>query len=98
MPLEEHIREGLRWSFKERFKERRGRLEIIADILLVAKKGEKKTAIAYKANLNFNRVENYLSYLEEKGLMEHTGGEYKTTEKGREFLRDYQKMKELLKR
>ena len=96
MPLEEHIREGLRWSFKERFKERRGRLEIIADILLVAKKGEKKTAIAYKANLNFNRVENYLSYLEEKGLMEHTGGEYKTTEKGREFLHDYQKMKELL--
>jgi len=96
MPLEEHIREGLRWSFKERFKERRGRLEIIADILLVAKKGEKKTAIAYKANLNFNRVENYLSYLEEKGLIEHTGGEYKTTGKGKEFLHDYQKMKELL--
>jgi len=97
MPLEEHIREGLRWSFKKRFKERRGRLEIIADILLVAKKGEKKTVIAYKANLNFNRVENYLSYLEEKGLIEHTaGGEYKTTGKGEEFLRDYQKMKELL--
>jgi len=29
MPLEEHIREGLKKSFKER----RGRLEIIADIL-----------------------------------------------------------------
>jgi len=71
-------------------------LEIIADILLVAKKGEKKAAIAYKANLNFNRVESYLSYLEEKELIEHTGGEYKTTEKGKEFLRDYQKMKELL--
>ncbi|MEA2032044.1 MAG: winged helix-turn-helix domain-containing protein [Euryarchaeota archaeon] len=49
-----------------------------------------------KANLNFKRVERYLPYLEEKGLIEHTSGEYKTTERGKEFLRDYQKMKEQL--
>ena len=92
MPLEEHIREGLKKSFKER----RGKLEIIADILSVAKKGAKKIAIAHNANLIFDRVGKYLFYLEKKGLIQHTGGEYKTTEKGKEFLRDYQKMKELL--
>ena len=81
---------------KKSFKERRGRLEISADILLVARRGAKKTAIVYNANLNFRRVENYLLYLKEKGLIEHMGGEYKTTEKGKEFLRDYQKMKEQL--
>jgi len=98
MSLKEYVREGLKESFKESFKKRRSKLEIIADVLSAARGGANKTAIAHNANLNFNRVENYLSYLVEKGLMEHTDGEYKTTEKGREFLRDYQKMKELLKR
>ena len=59
----------MRESRKERFKERRGRLEIIADILLVARGEAKKTAIVYKANLNFKKVERYLPYLEEKGLI-----------------------------
>jgi len=94
MPLKEYIREGL----KENFKERRGKLEIIADVLLVARGGAKKTGIAHNANVNFIRVGNYLLYLEEKGLIENTGmsGEYKTTEKGKAFLRDYWKMKEQL--
>ena len=96
MPLKEYIREGIKEGLKNRFKERRGKLEIIADVLSVARRGAKKTAIAHNANVNFNRVENYLLYLEEKGLMEHTSREYKTTEKGKEFLRDYKKMKEQL--
>ena len=85
-------------SFKEGFEERRGRLEIIADILSVAMEEAKKTEIVYRANLNFERAGKYLPYLEEKGLIENEnmGREYKTTEKGREFLRDYQKMKERL--
>ena len=91
-PLKNAIEEGM----KKRFKERRGRLEIIADVLLVAKEGEKKTAIVYKANLNFNRAGKYLLYLEEKGHIEHTNEGYKTTERGKEFLQDYQKMKEQL--
>ncbi len=94
--LKEYIMAGLKKSFKESFKERRGRLEIIADILLVAKRGAKKTAIADNANVNFNRVGNYLLYLEERGLIEHTRGEYRTTEKGKEFLRNYRKIKEQL--
>jgi len=85
-------------SFKEGLKERRGRLEIIADILSVAMEEAKKTEIVYRANLNFKRAGKYLLYLEEKGLIENgnMGREYKTTEKGREFLCDYQKAKERL--
>jgi len=98
MPLEEAIKEGIRKSLGERFRERRDKLEIIADILLAAMKETKKTAIARKVNLNFQRVEKYLSYLEERGLIEYTSNGYKTTEKGKEFLHDYKKMKELFKR
>jgi len=43
MPLEEHIRGGIKGGLKKRFKERRGKLEIIADVLLVARGGAKKT-------------------------------------------------------
>ncbi|MBE9594879.1 MAG: winged helix-turn-helix domain-containing protein, partial [Proteobacteria bacterium] len=46
----------------------------------------KKTPIVYKANLNFKRVDAYLPYLVDKGLIENTGAVYKTTEKGKEFL------------
>ena len=95
-----YIGDGIREreSFKERFKERRGRLEIIADILSVAMEEAKKTEIVYKANLNFKRLGKYLPYLMEKGLIEsgNMSNEYKTTEKGKEFLRDYQKMEERL--
>ena len=62
----------------------------------MARRGAKKTAIVYNANLNFDRVGKYLLYLEEKGLIEHTNDGYKTTERGKEFLRDYRKMKEQL--
>ena len=96
MPLGDAIEEGIRKSLKLRFKERRGKLEIIADILLVAMKGAKKTEMVYKAKINFRRIEKYLSYLVENGLIEHTNGKYKTTEKGKEFLRDYQNVKQLI--
>ena len=95
--MEEHIKERRRESLKDSFKKRRGKLEIIIDILSVAMKDAKKTEIVYKANLNFKRVGKYLPYLEEKGLIENMGSEYKTTEKGKQFLRDYRKMKEQLK-
>ena len=95
--MEEHIKERRRESLKDSFKKRRGKLEIITDILSVAVKDAKKTEIVYKANLNFKRVGKYLPYLEEKGLIENMGSEYKTTEKGKRFLQDYRKMKEQLK-
>ena len=96
MPIEEYIKDGIRDSLKDRFKKRRGGFEIIVDILTAAMEGAKKTEIVYKANLNFKRAGNYLSYLEERQLIENMGDRYRTTEKGKEFLRDYQKMMERL--
>ena len=97
MPISEYIKERASENFKDRVKKRRGRAEIIADILSAATKDAKKTQVVYKANLNFKRVGKYLPYLEEKGLIEDIGSEYKTTEKGKQFLRDYQKLEEQLK-
>jgi predicted transcriptional regulator len=71
-------------------------MDIIAAILSVAREEAKKTQIVYEANLNFKRVDAYLPYLVDKGLIVNTGGVYKTTEKGKEFLHNYKKMKELL--
>ena len=97
MPLSEYIKKAIKESYKDSFKKRRGRTEILADILSVAGEKAKKTQIVYKANLNFRMVEEYLPHLMDKGLIENTDGEYKMTEKGREFLTDYQKMKKMLR-
>jgi predicted transcriptional regulator len=96
MPLSGGIKKAIGNSSKASFKERRGRMDIIADILSVAREEAKKTQIVYTANLNFKRVDAYLHYLVGKRLIENTGEVYKTTEKGKEFLHDYKKMKELL--
>jgi predicted transcriptional regulator len=91
------VMQRINFRLRDRFKKRRGRIEILADILSVAGEKAKKTQIAYKANLNFRMVEEYIPHLMDKGLIEYTDGEYKTTEKGEEFLTDYQEMKEMLK-
>jgi predicted transcriptional regulator len=96
MILPVYIKKGIRDRRKDSFKVRRSRMDIIADILSVAREERKKTQIVYRANLNFRRVEGYLHYLLDRGLIENTDGGYKTTEKGKEFLSDYQKMKRLL--
>ena len=97
MSISDRIKENLRESLKAKFKYRRGKIDIIADILSVTQKESKKTQIVYSANLNFTRVEDYLPFLMDKELMTNIDGEYKTTEKGRGFLRNYQAMNELLK-
>jgi len=96
MPLSDAIGEGLKKSLKTRFKERRGKLEIIADILSAALKGANKTEIVHKANINFRIVGKFLPFLIEKGLIEHTNGKYKTMSRGKEFLDDYQHVKDQL--
>jgi len=97
MPIEEYIKDSLKDSLKDSFKKRRGGFEIVVDILSAAIEGAKKTEIVYRANLNFKRAGNYLAYLEEKRLIENTGSVYLTTEKGQDFLLDYQKLKDSLK-
>lgn len=79
---------------------RRGRFEIIGEILSLAQDGARKTTIVYRANLNFNLVNRYLNLLVREGLIGLTEGsarKYKTTEKGIEFLKAYKNMKGMAK-
>ena len=71
----------------------RGRIEIAANILEIAKNGSRKTRIMYLGNLSFDLVQKYLGMLEQLGLIEvrDTNGEkaYYTSEKGKQFLIDF---------
>nr|WP_321498635.1 winged helix-turn-helix domain-containing protein [uncultured Methanolobus sp.] len=64
---------------------RRSRTAISVEILRAALEGAKKTHIVYRANLNFEVVNRYLSLLQENGLIEQRGNMYVTTDKGKEF-------------
>ncbi len=77
--------------------QRRNNLEIVAEILRIAKKGAKKTRIVYGANLNFKMLNEYLAKLERAGLValpEDNGGLVKTTERGKEYLQQFYLLKE----
>ena len=83
----------------------RSRIDIIANILLAANEGAKKTHIMYKCNLSFKQLHAYLKFLVEIGLLksisEKTGTDenivlYETTKKGRAFLRTYEDLRVLL--
>ena len=65
---------------------RRSRIDIIIEILEVAKAGVNKTSIVYRANLNFTLAEKYLELLEMQGLVENKSDKYITTENGKIFL------------
>ena len=69
---------------------RRSEMEIVATILDITMKGVNKTNILYKANLSYTQLKNYVTFLLEKGLLEHIGNKYSTTNKGRLFLITWQ--------
>ena len=72
---------------------RRSRTDIAIDILRVAMKGSNKTRIVYETNLNFELATKYLKMLEDKGLISHENGLYKTTDKGKVFHEKSQEFK-----
>lgn len=76
----------------------RSRTDIAAAILEIAVDGSIKTKIMYKAFLSFPQLKEYLSVLEEKGLLSYvaTDREYRTTEKGRQFLRMYKDVGQMI--
>lgn len=65
---------------------RRSRMDIVVDVLEVAKNGVNKTAIVYRTNLNFTLAEKYLDLLEKQGLLENKSDKYITSDKGKIFL------------
>ncbi|MEM2341301.1 MAG: winged helix-turn-helix domain-containing protein [Candidatus Bathyarchaeia archaeon] len=77
---------------------RRSRTEIIAEILRIAKGGARKTRIVYGANINFKLLSEYLKKLEKAGLIIEESGKnsiIRTTEKGIEYLRQYENLESI---
>jgi predicted transcriptional regulator len=71
---------------------KRGRIDIIIDVLETAKVEVNKTRIVYKANLNFKIADKYLGLLQKNGLIEKKMDKYIITEKGKRFLERAQDM------
>ncbi len=78
----------------------RSSLSVIAEILEIAMNGTLKTTIMYKANLSFQLLNEYLSFLLEIGLLKNMskGGKtfYKTTMKGLQYIKSHKKIMVLL--
>ena len=72
----------------------------MGDVLALATSGIKKTHIMYKANLSYEQVHIYLTELIGRRLIgqdvSQDGVVYRTTEKGREFLKQYTRLIEFL--
>lgn len=78
---------------------RRGNFDIINDILECALNPKLKTEIMYRANLSFSQLKIYLNLLTSTNLIEERNFsriEYKTTEKGRQFISNYKEIQKIL--
>ena len=74
----------------------RNNLEIMANILSLAKMGANKTRLVYGANLNFNIIKGYIQSVIAYQLLTKNGKLYCTTEKGKTFLVRYQNLKRMI--
>ncbi len=80
---------------------RRDKLNIIGDILEVAKEGALKTQVMYRANLGFVMLNEYLDFMQKLRLIkkfDNAGKDlYIATEKGLDFLQHQNEIMNLLK-
>ncbi|MHB8566878.1 MAG: winged helix-turn-helix domain-containing protein [Nitrososphaerales archaeon] len=73
----------------------RSRMEIVANILDIARMGALKTHLMYKANLSYMVVSQYLEFLTRSELIKETFDDqgmvklYQTTPKGLKYLEVY---------
>src|SRR5438034_5151173 len=76
----------------------RSRMDIIATILTAAIQGATKTRLMYAAYISYAQIQEYLTHLQDNGLILHEGGmqQFKLTEKGLHFLHVYEKISELV--
>jgi predicted transcriptional regulator len=78
---------------------RRSKIDILNDILNLAKGNVNKTKILYSANLSYAQLTDYLDFLLDKGLLEKKDfptRKFRTTQKGLEFLASSKKIHEIL--
>ncbi len=77
----------------------RSRTEILGQILrCVSSGGCTKTKIMYKAYLSYAQIKEYLKFADEKDLIKYEEGTqlYKVTERGIEFMRKYDEVREII--
>lgn len=75
---------------------RRGKLDIIAEILLFCEQQKTKTSIMYNANLNYSQLKHQISTLTNQGLLEKKINKYVITKKGYRFLELFAQINDLL--
>jgi len=79
---------------------KRGRLEIIREILTICHRPAKKTSVLYRCNLSYSQLQKYLEYLISRNLLNNSKNDGKTvytiTDKGKEFLEEYERLNNLL--
>ena len=75
---------------------RRGKLDIIAEILLYCEQQKSKTSIMYNANLNYSQLKSQITGLTSQGLLQKNVNKYIITEKGYRFLELFAQLNDLL--
>ncbi len=65
---------------------RRGKLEIIVELLETCQSESHKTNLVYSTNLNFKIVNEYLNLLKQKGWIVESEGKYQIMDEGKRFL------------
>jgi predicted transcriptional regulator len=86
-------REKIRNNLK---RQRRGKLDIIAEILLYCEQQKTKTSIMYNTNLNYSQLKSHMDTLTTQGLLAKKQNKYATTEKGHRFLELFAQLNDLL--
>jgi len=81
---------------------RREKLVIYGDLLAILNEESKNerivlTRVQVKINVSFDRLKKYIGTLVELGLIEDDAS-LKLTEKGREYLKEYEKVLDFIKR
>ena len=75
---------------------RRGKLEIMAEILIFCERQKTKTSIMYNTNLNYSQLKNRVDTLTSQGMLAKDINKYVTTEKGYRFLELFAQLNDLL--
>lgn len=75
---------------------RRGKMDIIAEILLFCEEQKTKTSVMYNANLNYSQLKSQMDTLTSQGLLEKKQNKYVTTERGNRFLELFAQINNLL--
>lgn len=65
---------------------RRGKLDIIAEILLFYDQKKTKTSIMYNTNLNYSQLKSHMHTLTSQGMLVKSQNKDNTTEKGYRFI------------